>query len=734
MIPDPYRATIREIAGALQVPDRTAQHQAKVGGWPYDEDTLPTGAKRRLYPLATLPKAVWDAVLLHRSGATPPAVAPDPEYRPSAAEVYQREVQGMDPAAQRRMDAKLEILAAYQTFIRGKEVGRNESLRAFAELFNRRLVPVPAWVTDTVGHICRNSLINWQRDHAAGRLRDLGGRYGRRRKGTGVFDQHAELAQFVIGFVTMNPTKTIGTCYRAAHGRFGDTLTLPDGKTAALPARRGFERFVEGWKRDNPALWSRATNPDQYRSKFEPAPGEMYKDIVRRNQLWEIDASPADVMCTDGRHSIYVVVDVHSRWPRARVTKTPKTAAALLLIRDCIIGWPGRPETAWGVADTLRTDNGSDFTSVHFKDTVRRIGMEQDICDPYSPKQKACVERTIGTVQRQFMELQPGFVGHNVSERRQIETRKAFAERLGEDDKNAFCVELTAAELQQRLTDWIEKVYVHQPHEGLGGKTPFEVRSAYRGRIAKVEGDGVLEMLLAAPADGDGMRVVGPKGLRVGGIHYLHAELMPGEQVHVRLDPDDIGKVYVYRDDPWEFLCIAVNPEREGVSRAEVAAKIKAQHKAVMAEGMKDIRKAQKSINMASVSLEVTARAEERTGALTAFPAPSDTHTTPDLTAAAQAAQARTRKAPEASPVSAAEQARIDALAAEMAQPKAEVIRLSPKASQFKRAWEIEERLGRGEVVDERDRAWLSQFQNHPTYLALKPIALEHGLASVLTM
>jgi transposase InsO family protein len=177
------------------------------------------------------------------------------------------------------------------------------------------------------------------------------------------------------------------------------------------------------------------------------------------------------------------------------------------------------------VPELLVTDNGSDFTSRHFVDVVRRLGITHRLCAVGQPQQKAAVERMIGTIQHEFMELQPGYIGHSVTDRKQIEARRSFLNRLGQPDEKLFCVELTRDQLQARIAEWIEQKWVHDPHEGLGGKTPFEVRHSYRGSISRIEGDGVLEQLLAPPPDGDGVRTVTSKGVRVENIHYTHGAL-----------------------------------------------------------------------------------------------------------------------------------------------------------------------------------------------------------------
>ncbi|MCF8503158.1 MAG: transposase family protein, partial [Rhodospirillum sp.] len=436
------------------------------------------------------------------------------------------------------------------------------------------------------------------------------------------------------------------------------------------------------------------------------------------NQLWEIDASPSDVLCTDGRYSIYVLVDIYSRWPKIRVTKTPRMAAALLLVRDCILDF--------GMPRELSTDNGSDFIGDQFRTTIRHLGIHQHVCDPFSPEQKACVERTIGTIQHSFMELQPGYIGHSVAERKRIEERKAFANRLGAEDDKVFQVELTGEDLQQRLNNWVDNVYVHRPHDGLDGRTPFEMRSGYRGTISRLpeDAEGLLEHMLMAPADGK-TRIVSKKGVRVDTIEYLFTDavLMPGEEVHVRLDPDDLGRVYLYQDDPWRFVSVAINPERTGVSRAEAAVKLKRSQAEVIAEGKKKIRADMRGINLATVTERMAQRGQEETASLLAFPTKSETHVTPEIEAAAKAKRAG--KAPVTPIRTEADKKAAEALVAELkAKP---VDERAVKRARVERALAIEATLAAGEPAHEEDIRWFETYRTLPEFKTAKVMLEDFG-------
>ena len=71
-----------------------------------------------------------------------------------------------------------------------------------------------------------------------------------------------------------------------------------------------------------------------------------------------------------------------------------------LLIRKGIL--------AWGVPETIKSDNGSDFKAKSIVRLLDALGIEHDLSSPYSPEQKGTVERVIGTFQRRSEERRVG--------------------------------------------------------------------------------------------------------------------------------------------------------------------------------------------------------------------------------------------------------------------------------------------------------------------------------------
>ena len=149
-----------------------------------------------------------------------------------------------------------------------------------------------------------------------------------------------------------------------------------------------FQTVITRWKTEYRNELMRLTNPDGYRSHVRFAATGSQR-AQRLNEVWQVDASPADVMLKGGRHSIYMAVDVYSRRAIVLVSKTPRASAVGLLVRKCIM--------AWGVPEKIHTDNGSDFVAKQTKRLFAALEIEVELSIAYEPTDKGIVERTIGT-------------------------------------------------------------------------------------------------------------------------------------------------------------------------------------------------------------------------------------------------------------------------------------------------------------------------------------------------
>ncbi|MCM0751920.1 hypothetical protein DEA98_13500 [Brucella pseudogrignonensis] len=142
-----------------------------------------------------------------------------------------------------------------------------------------------------------------------------------------------------------------------------------------------------------------------------------YRHVTRINQMWMIDASPVDALCVDGRWTMYACVDVATRRYIITYSKTPRSEAVCLLIRRAIL--------EWGVPEVIKTDNGSDFVAAATMRLLTDLDIKPDTSHAYSPAEKGIVERAIKTYQHEVAPQLPGYVGHNVADRKAVESKRA---------------------------------------------------------------------------------------------------------------------------------------------------------------------------------------------------------------------------------------------------------------------------------------------------------------------
>ena len=619
----------------------------------------------------------------------------------------------VDPAR----DARRVILGLAEKFRWQTLMTQSAADSIFCALFNRGSVGVPGWVSEQAPSLSTRTLARWRKAAAEGART---GRRGRP-KGSGVLDRAngGELRNLALALMAKHPLINARQLREQVSRRYGDELEVMDEATGELkrvpmPSLRMFQVAVGEWKKTHRNELMRLTDPDGYRSKVEfVATGSQRAD--RLNEVWQIDASPADIMLTTGRCSIYAAVDVYSRRAIFLATPTPRASGVGLLIKKCI-------ET-WGWPERIHTDNGSDFVAKQTKQLFNAAGITVELSPPYNPKSKGIVERAIGTFQRD-LQVMPGFIGHSVADRKKIEGRKAFHARLGASDVELFDVQLDMQAFQAWADDWAENRYAHTPHEGLGGRTPFLAASSYAGPVRRLTNPAMLDVLLAPLASNGGVRRVTKQGVRIDHHQYLPMGAQPGADVLVRMDPADLGRAHLFSPSGDEYLGEAICPELAGLPPAEVLAKAKAMQKAAEAGAMADIRAKKRELRELA-QLEIRG-AGPPAAELVAFPQRGESHSTPALEAAAEAAGLPPR-APErraADPDDAARQADFVATF----KPRKPATPKTTDRDRYLRAVALRERMQAGQALDEADRTWLRIYADTPECRTFDDLAADFGL------
>lgn len=649
-----------ELAGLPSMPSskRGVQMQAEAQAWRSREATG-RGGTRLEYHITALPAATRAALVWHRPNvlaggnavgadvvhaqavATSEALGMNAGQRAELTQQLARravamaQAQGLRSAVsmtaqqQRRMDARLAVLADVDQFRAATGLAATLAEQQYALAWTQGGGHVPDWVRKELGTFSAGSLQRWRLQVKAGGISRLAGDYGNRKGATKVAADEG-LRSFVEAFLVQFPHARATQVHRGIKARLGAQIASGE---LDVPSVRSLERWIEQWRQSNKQTLAALENPDHYKNKYMVAFGSQSEGVERINQRWEMDSTPGDVMLQDGRYTVIGVIDVYTRRMRLLVSRTSRAVAVCALLRSTLL--------AWGVPEVIKTDNGADYVSNHTTRVIRALDVHQELCPPFQPWHKPHIERGLGTFSHALLELLAGYLGHNVADRNAIESRKSFADRLMTRGETVD-VNLTAVQFQKFCDDWVDHIYHQDGHAGLGDRTPFAVAAACRDQVRMIEDERVLDVLLAEAPENNGRRTVQKKGIRFDEAYFIAPELEAyvGNSVLVRFDAldHDLGRLYVYDDNG--FVCIAECPERTGMDRRTVAIAAKRmQTQRVQAERAA-LKKAARKVGTDTIVEEILASRAEQAGKLARLPAPTVGHTSAGLDAAARAVAA----------------------------------------------------------------------------------------------
>lgn len=709
--------SVADLSAVLGTTGRHARRKADAAGWLWRPRRARGGGRE--YQLTALPPELAEAwrerktaaIVAQIAAEQPPTPAAAPAESPAqmragqeAARVRAREAglarfACLPPDDPKRLRAKARewlVLAAgeIRRVDRLTATAARESLCARVNAGEIHVPPhVEPWLPRRHGVRALNAhtLYRWMLQLNEGGIWALTDDYGNR-AGQSKIDTAPALYTAILGQMLQAPQSTAKDLHDYAR-------TIADA-AGALPSLRTVQRFRDRWIAENRQLWSYMTSPGKWKNHFQVAFGSHHQRVTRLNQVWELDSTPGDWMLTDGRHTVVGCIDLWSRRLTLRVSKTSSAMAVGQAFRRAVLDW--------GVPEIARTDNGKDYVSDYFSDVLRGLGVTQELCLPFASEQKGTIERALKTVCYGVLKLLPGYIGHNVAERQDIRDRRSFAQRVMTPG-GAVEISLSSADLQAALDNWLANDYHQAPHrgEGMRGLSPLAKAATWADPIRAVD-PRALDALLAPIA---GVREVGKKGIRWDNRWYISPVLAEyvGDTVRCRYDEADLGRLYVYTDE--QFLCVAVDPEMAGISRAEVAAVAKAKQRraiAAHAQEMRDIKR-QVAANAAEEVLKAKAAAA---GKLIEFPKQTVPHTSPALQAGAAAARAAEPRAIAAdTPAQTAAKA---ALVADMAATAAKVTALPQGPGDRYRRWlRLDRDIRNGLGVD--DQAEIDWWQSYAT-------------------
>lgn len=610
----------------------------------------------------------------------------------------------------------------------------------FVEAFNGGGIDgLPDWVAETIGTLSVRSLQRWRSAARANDGLTLAHDPADSRKGTGLLDTayDGRVRRHILAWIADAPALSATVIRDQVEYEFGPEIADRFGELKPLPPVRTFQHYIAHLRATEKAVILAHSNPDAYRSRMKLRGTGAYRYVTKPNQMWMIDASPVDALCVDGRWSMYACIDVATRRYIITFSRTPRAEAVALLIRRAIL--------AWGVPDVIKTDNGSDFVAGSTVRLFDDLDIAPDTSHAYSPAEKGMVERAIKTFQHEVAPQLDGYIGHDVAERKAIESKKSFAQRLGADERELFGVSMTIEELRSYTDDWLTYIYHERRHEGLKGMTPNDAIARSIEPIRRVD-ERALDLLLMPVAGSNGLRKMRPTGIRIDHRHYLTGKILVGTDVFCRHHPDDMGKIYVYSADGREFLDVAVCAEFSGVNPAEFAKERIAQGNALVAERMKDVKAEVRRINKGPAAIVrsiavAKRRAAERAAAsdnVVQLPKRETSHSTPAIVAALDAATLPGRT-PQAKALNQKAAELHEAIKREAeTRGKTTVVHLDPEASlsegarHFKWAKAREAEIASGVKLADADAIRLVNYQSSTDYQVRRDIQQDFGLDAAL--
>lgn len=519
--------TTREIASVVGKSVSTIQRVAKTQGWTPAGRTGLGGSLA--YELSKLPLDIQIRYLENRPVSLVDPIEPEP-------------VQPPKDRKQKTTDARFHVLSVLPDWLNDRA--------NFAIAYNRGAVPVPDWVRKVVPWVTPRMLKDWQNRLVNGLVDasvDLAPRHSQRRANKTKIDADPQILEICLAFVTS----------RASRIEHELKTRLPH---KSLPCRKTIENWQKKWQRNNPQEYSLLidSSNNTFKSRYQSAIGSYSEEVYFANQLWEIDGTPEDILCKDGkRYTEIALVDVFSRRTKRFVAPNNSSESVALLLRSALLDW--------GVPQTIKFDLGKEYDNIHVRAVCSSLGIEQKFCTGYSPEQKPHIERLFKTVTENLFERLPGYCGHSVAERKRLGNVKGV---------------LAPEELQQIINDWVAG-YESRKHSTLGC-SPLEQWAKSPTPTKHIQDERSLDVLLEKTFT----RKVQKTGIRHENGDYFD-ELgtfiqWAGQKVFIRVDPDQ-GKLHCFHIETGEYLFTALNSQRLGISRKEAAARSRQRQKTIKA-------------------------------------------------------------------------------------------------------------------------------------------------------
>lgn len=464
------------------------------------------------------------------------------EQKDGSDEPYSSSYAMLSPADKSKADEKIKILKEWEEAKKS-----NVPSKKFCENFG----------------VSEANLFRWQRAYKAGGAVALVDNRGKHRKSESKLEPW--MSEFVLdkfrayGAGGLNVAQLWRDLHKEYFYRHGEPHNYPKflcGTIKPLFDAGVVKRYLDNYYAD-PARRLEyvmiTKGEDKAKSYFQPAMGDQGEIITRRNQCWQIDSSPLDVMVRDGekgeaiRANVLSIVDVYSG---RCVASIERKSNALGLIR---LMW--KALSKFGKPDFIKGDNGKDYLSDQFQHLLNGLGIDYDRAIAYSGDEKGFVERHFGTLQHGGISQTPGYIGFNLAMREAVEQRTPKKERHAKDENGLpKKTNLKYLLTLQQVRDRFETEVLSWDLMSVGRKRNSPI-NRWNADDTPLKGVRLDEFMLHA--GGLERRVVGKKGINYEAMQFV-SQFLPsvGTEVFISENIDDVSSVFVF-DKSGNFICEA---------------------------------------------------------------------------------------------------------------------------------------------------------------------------------
>jgi putative transposase len=400
--------------------------------------------------------------------------------------------------------------------------------------------------TTILKELCKNFEISQDTYYRFKKSYELEGLYGLRNKRYGQVRSKlsADQKNYIVQLIKQNPDRRDARIFEYVNHKFPEN-----------PLSRGtINRHISAWKKKNHELYTFLKSPDKWKNNYLISFGSHSEKAKHFLQFVELDSTPADLLCNDGkRYTIIGGIDIFSRKVKCKVSPTSSSMGISALIRSII--------TDWGIPENFIRDNGKDYTSNHINSVFNSLDVNAITLPPFTPEGKPHIERFFRTLSGSLFEEISGYIGHNVAARKDIESRRSFAQRFMRQGREPIHISMHPEQLQEIIDRWIENVYHHKHHVGIN-TSPKHKAAQSIDFVRKIESERALDILLLPV----GEATVYKKGIRYQTGNYQSPDLAGfiKERVTVRRDLDSTGKLYVF-DLEGNYITTAWDASLEGI-------------------------------------------------------------------------------------------------------------------------------------------------------------------------